>query len=31
MLDLKLYYSAIVVNNGMVLVQWQTGRSMEQD
>ena len=27
--DLKLYYRAIVIKNGMVLVQRQTGRSLE--
>jgi hypothetical protein len=29
MTDLKLYYRAIVIKNCMVLVQGQTGRSME--
>ena len=29
MLDLKLYYRAIVIKNCMVLVQQQTGSSME--
>jgi hypothetical protein len=29
--DLKLYYRAIVIKNCMVLVQRQTGRSMEQN
>jgi hypothetical protein len=29
MSDLKLYYKAIVIKNRMVLVQQQTGRSME--
>jgi hypothetical protein len=27
--DLKLYYTEIVIKNCMVLVQGQTGRSME--
>ena len=29
MSDLKLYYRAIVIKNCMVLVQQQTGRSVE--
>jgi hypothetical protein len=29
--DLKLYYRAIVIKNCMVLAQWQTGRTMEQN